>query len=116
MLEILSNVREMIGYVLIAISVFLTLVGIIGVFRSKNIYAKILVAAKIDIVAFTVLFIGAIIRSGISWYSLKALFVLIIYMFLNPIVTSKIAVAVRSDEMDPTIEDDRYLVEDPEDK
>jgi len=90
---------EWIGNILIAISVCLIFVGLFGIFRYKDLYTKIFVAAKIEVVAFLTLFFGVIIHSGIiSWFSLKALLIMIFYMFLNPIITNKVLLSIHTEE------------------
>lgn len=91
-------IQEWIGGVLVALSIVLVFIGLFGVFRYKDLYAKILVASKIEVVAIMTLFLGIIIYQGFSWFSLKVLLIMIFYMFLSPIITSKILLCVHTEE------------------
>jgi len=82
-----------IGNVIIAIGVGMVFVGMYGFFKFHDFKAKLLVAASIDAMAFLTVLIGAMIRSGLTWFTLKVLLILFIVVILNPVVTSKIALS-----------------------
>lgn len=88
-----------IGNILIAIGVGFTFLGLIGVYRFKDFYAKLMASSKIDTVAIVTLILGVSMRSGLSWFTLKALLLLAFVIFINPIITSKIALSVHEDEL-----------------
>ncbi len=83
--------RMIISDILIVISLFFISIGVFGMFRYKNFYARILIASDIDTVGFLLLMAGVIIRSGFSWFSAKVLLIIIIVMLINPVVTHSIA-------------------------
>jgi len=87
-----------IGNILIGMGVFFTAIGIVGIFRFKDLYSKLMASSKIDTVALITIIIGVAVRSGISWFTLKVLLILLLVLFVNPIITSKIALSIREDE------------------
>lgn len=91
-------IQVIIGNILISISIIFVFVGLFGVFRFRDFYAKLLSASKIDTAAMITLMLGIAVRGGISWFTLKALLVLIFVIFINPVVTSKILMSAREDE------------------
>jgi len=95
----IQMIQEIVGNALLLISVAFTFIGIFGVFKFDNFYAKVLASSKIDTTAMITLIFGVVIRSGFTWFSLKALLVLVFILFINPIVTSKIVGSAREDEL-----------------
>lgn len=83
--------RELIGNIVIGIGLVFVLIGIFGIFRFRNFYSRILIASKIDTVGFITMSVGIIITNGISWFSLKILFLVAVVMMINPVVTHAIA-------------------------
>lgn len=74
------------GNIIIIIGLFFMLFGIIGIFKFKNFYARILVTAKIDTVgAFTVI-VGLAVKHGFGFFSLKLLLLVVLMMIINPLI------------------------------
>ena len=90
--------NEAIGNVMIGFGVVFVFVGMYGFFRFKDFKAKLLASATIDTMALLTVLIGAMIRSGFSWFTLKVLLILAIVLVLNPVVTSKIALSEKTNE------------------
>lgn len=80
MLDIIGNVIISIGLVFLAF-------GLLGIFRFRNFYSRILVAAKIDTVAFITIMVGVIFKQGLTAFSLRILLILLIMLIINPLVT-----------------------------
>lgn len=80
-----------IGYTLIAIGLLFILIGLIGIFKFKNFYSRILVSSIIDTAAFITIIIGILFVKGFSFFSLKVILILILMLFLNPLATHTIA-------------------------
>jgi len=60
--------------------------GVIGLFKFKNFYPRILVSPKADTVgAFTVI-LGIAVRHGFSYFSLKLLLLIVLMMIINPLI------------------------------
>jgi len=92
-------ILQMIGNSLIVISVIFIFIGIMGVIKFDDFYAKLLSSSKIDTAAVVTLLFGLMIKSGISWFSAKCLLILIFFIFVNPIITTKIANSYRKEEL-----------------
>ncbi len=82
---------EVIGYTLIIIGLFFIVVGIVGIYRFHNFYARLLSAADVDTVGLITILAGAAFLSGFTPFTLKLLLILGLLVILNPIVTSSIA-------------------------
>ncbi len=80
-----------IGYVLISIGILFIIVGLFGIYKFHNLYARILSAADIDTVGLITILIGVAFVSGFNMFTLKVLLILFILTVINPIVTSAIA-------------------------
>lgn len=63
--------------------------GIIGIFRFKNMYARLLTSSKIDTVATLTILVALIIKSGFNSLSLR-LFIIIIFLMITSPVSSHI--------------------------
>ena len=84
MMAIAGNAMMILGLVFM-------LFGVIGLFRFKEFNLKILVLAKIDTVGALTFMIGIIILHGISFFSLKVLLIMILFLILNPLTAHIIA-------------------------
>ena len=82
---------QIIGDIIIALGMVFILFGIIGIFKFKNFYTRILVAAKVDTVGAITIIIGVAIKHGVSFFSLKVLLLLFIMIIINPLATHMIA-------------------------
>ncbi len=82
--------RVAIGNAVIIIGVIFVLIGVFGIYRFRNFYSRILISSMVDTVGFITICTGAVIRSGISWFSLKVLLLAAVVMIINPVVTHAI--------------------------
>ena len=87
----MNTIFEIIGNVLIIIGVIFMLFGVVGIFRFKNFYPRILVSTKIDAVGMLTLVLGIAFRHGISFFSGKLMLIIIVLLILNPLVSHIIA-------------------------
>ena len=85
------EIREIISNIVIVAGIIFMLFGVVGIFRFKNFYPRILVTSKVDTVGALTLMIGLIIRHGISFFSGKILLIIIIMLVLNPLVAHIVA-------------------------
>ena len=88
-----------VGNIIIAIGIAIMFIGMFGFYKFNDFYSKLLVAATIDTMALITVLIGAIIRSGVTWFSFKVVLILVIVLVLNPVSTSKIALSARNNEI-----------------
>ncbi len=77
----------MIGSIIITIGLVFVSLGIIGLFRFDNFYARVLAASKVDTVGYITILVGVILKSGFSYFSLKVGVLLIITLIVNPLTT-----------------------------
>ena len=102
-----------IGNIIISVGIVIMFIGMFGFYKFKDFYAKLLVAATIDTMALITVLIGAMVRSGLTWFTLKVALILAIVLVLNPVSTSKIALSARNNDVrreeDPwQIDDDHF--------
>ena len=62
------------------------LFGVIGLFKFKNFYQRILVSSQIDTVGTFTVIIGIVIKHGFGFFSLKLLLLIVLIMILNPLI------------------------------
>jgi multicomponent Na+:H+ antiporter subunit G len=60
--------------------------GVIGIYKFKNIYARILNTSKIDSVSFITLILALVFTNNFGNLSLRLLIILIFYMLTNPVI------------------------------
>lgn len=87
-----------IGNLIIGVGVGMVFIGMYGFYKFKDFKSKLLASATIDTMALLTLLIGAMVRSGVTWFTLKVALVLAIALMLNPVVTSKIALGAKTNE------------------
>jgi multicomponent Na+:H+ antiporter subunit G len=74
------------GNIIIFIGILFMLFGIIGIFKFKNFYARILVTSKIDTVGVFTIIIGLVVKHGFGFFSLKLLLLTVLMIIINPLV------------------------------
>ena len=82
---------QIIGHILVVIGLLFMCVGLLGIFRSKNFYERLLSAADVDTMGLVTVLAGMACISGFNVFTLKTLLILAVLMVINPSVTSKIA-------------------------
>ncbi|AKL96417.1 multisubunit sodium/proton antiporter, MrpG subunit [Clostridium aceticum] len=82
---------QMLGYIVMGLGIIFITFGVYGVFRFKDFYSRILIASKVDTAGFVTLLIGVMIANGRLFFSLKILFILLITIIANPLVSHSIA-------------------------
>lgn len=81
---------EYIGNFLIGLSMIFIVIGVFGTYRFKNFYQRALISSNVDTVGYLTLMFGVIIKNGFSFFSLKVLFILLITLIINPLVSHAI--------------------------
>jgi len=92
------------GNVIIGAGVAMVFIGMYGFYKFSDFKSKLLVAATIDTMGLITVLIGAMVRSGITWFTFKVILILAIILVLNPVVTSKIALSAKTNEEREAIE------------
>ena len=82
---------ETVGDIVIVVGLVFMFFGVVGLFKFKDFYLRILVLAKIDTVGAITFMIGIIIKHGLSFFSLKVLLIMVLFMILNPLTAHIIA-------------------------
>ncbi len=83
--------RDIIGIGVSLCGVLFIAVGVIGMFRFDNFYARALVASKVDTVGYLTVMIGVMIRHGFTIFTFKLFLLVVIMMTINPVVTHVLA-------------------------
>jgi multicomponent Na+:H+ antiporter subunit G len=94
--EVVMNV--IIGNMIIGMGVAMVFIGMYGFYKFKDFKSKLLVSATIDTMGLITVLMGAMVQSGVSWFTLKVALILAIALVLNPVVTSKIALSAKTNE------------------
>ena len=82
---------DLIGKVVIIISIVFIFFGVIGIFRFKDFYSRILISSKVETVGFITLMIGVVLYKGLSFFTLKVLLLVFLVILTNPLSTHAIA-------------------------
>lgn len=82
---------DLFAYLLITVALIFMALGVIGLFRFKDFYSRILISAKIETVGFLTIMIGCAILSGLSYATMKILLITLLVMITNPLSTHAIA-------------------------
>jgi len=76
-----------IGTIVIILGIVFMLLGVIGLFKYKSFYTRILLASKIDTMGALTVLIGVALRSGSLTIALRVLLLLALMFIINPMVT-----------------------------
>ena len=82
---------EMLGTAIMFIGIVIMTMGMIGIFKFKCFFARILVVSKIDTVGITVFLSGLAVRHGFSFFSGKLMMIVIIILILSPLAGHMVA-------------------------
>jgi len=85
------GIMQIAGNIVMIIGLIFMFFGVVGLFRFKEFNLRILVFAKIDTVGAITFMIGIIINHGFSFFSLKVLLIMILFLILNPLTAHIIA-------------------------
>ncbi|MBF7097080.1 monovalent cation/H(+) antiporter subunit G [Alkalibacter mobilis] len=80
-----------ISNLLIFVSLGFMIFGIIGIFRFKDFYARILISSKVETVGFLTIMVGLMFRTGISYSTMKIMLICLLAIITNPLSTHAIA-------------------------
>jgi multicomponent Na+:H+ antiporter subunit G len=82
---------ETLGYILISLGFIAILFGLIGMFKFKAFFGRVLASSLIDSVGFLTILLGVAALKGFSYFTLKVLLLVVIGITINPITTHIIA-------------------------
>ena len=89
------------GDIIILTGIVFILIGVAGFLMYKDFYTRILVTAKIDIVGTITILIGSAVKHGFSFFSAKAVLLVIVLMIVNPLATHMIVRAAYAGGLRP---------------
>jgi len=82
---------RIVGEILIILGLVFMLFGVIGLFKFRRFYPRILIAAKIDTVGLITIFMGVAVRHGFSFFTFRVLLLLGLVLITNPMTAYIIA-------------------------
>jgi len=80
-------IKEIITYILIGVGLLFASFGVLGLFRFKVFYMRILVSGNIDTVGMIFMLSGAMVASPNMGFTLKVLLIMILSLITNPLST-----------------------------
>lgn len=86
----MEQILELSGNIIVVIGLVLMTFGVIGMFRFKDYFSRVLIGGKVDTVGLITILIGLMIKNGLTYFSGKILLVLVLYIVTNPIATHAI--------------------------
>lgn len=86
----MEQILELSGNIIVIIGLVLMAFGVIGMFRFKDYFSRVLIGGKVDTVGLITILIGLMIKNGLTYFSGKILLVLVLYIVTNPIATHAI--------------------------
>lgn len=78
-------VFKIIGIILVAIGTVFAGFGVFGLYYYKNFYTRASIASLIDSAGFLCVAVGVIFYKGLTGFSLKTFFLIILVLLLNPL-------------------------------
>ena len=82
---------EVLGTIIMTVGLLFMFFGIIGIYKFKNFFPRVLASAKIDSVGALTLMLGLMVYNGVSFFSLKLLLLVGIMFILNPLASHMLA-------------------------
>jgi len=78
-------IREIFVYVLVGLGLLFACFGVLGLFRFKVFYLRILVSSNIDTVGMLLMLVGAMVASPTIGFALKILLIIILSLITTPL-------------------------------
>jgi multicomponent Na+:H+ antiporter subunit G len=88
-------IQNIFSGILVSLALIFMGFGVIGIFRLRNFYARILITGKSETVGMITMMFGVIVSAGLSYFSLKAALITALVLITNPIATHTIARSAR---------------------
>ncbi|MCL2365951.1 MAG: monovalent cation/H(+) antiporter subunit G [Oscillospiraceae bacterium] len=87
----MAQIQLLVSNIVIIAGVIFMAFGVIGLFRFKNFYLRIMSSSKIDTVGTLTIIFGMAIRHGLSFFSAKLLLLAVILIVLGPLCNHMVA-------------------------
>lgn len=82
---------NIIGNILLVASWVFVFFGVLGIYRFKNIYARLLTSSNIDTVAFITIIFALIFKTGFNQLSIRLIIILVFMLLTGPVSNHVIA-------------------------
>ncbi len=76
---------------IILLSMVFISIGILGLFRFRDFYGRILITSKVEILGAVTIMSGIALESGFNFFTWKVILILITLLITNPLATHSIA-------------------------
>lgn len=86
----MTHILNWAGNAMVVIGLIFMAFGVLGIFRFKDYFSRVLIGGKVDTVGFITILIGLLLKNGVTYFSGKILLVLVLYIVTNPIATHAI--------------------------
>ncbi|MDO4766351.1 MAG: monovalent cation/H(+) antiporter subunit G [Eubacteriales bacterium] len=93
--------REVIAYFFFSAGLLFMLIGLYGIWKNQSFFVSITVSSLLDTMGFLCFGIGLVIYLGWQMISLKVLFLIGVFMFLNPLASHMLAKAANTAKTAP---------------
>lgn len=107
-------VVEVLSWVLILAGAFFVLVGMMGLIRMPEVFARMHAASVTDTLGAGFLLVGLMLQAGPSLVTLKLVFILVLLVFTGPVVTHALAQAALHAGVHPVLAEDRRVMAEPD--
>ena len=87
----ISDILVIISNIMIVAGLIFMGFGILGLFRFKNFFLRIISSSKADTVGTLTIIFGMAVREGLSFFSAKLIFLAIILIVLGPLCHHMVA-------------------------
>lgn len=87
----MTFLQNLVTGILIGAALAFMSLGVIGIFRFRSFYARILISAKVETVGFLTMMTGIMVSAGFSFFSLKLGLITVLVLLTNPLATHAIA-------------------------
>jgi multicomponent Na+:H+ antiporter subunit G len=82
--------KTVLSSILIGTGLIFMLFGVLGIYRFRCFYAKLLITAETETVGLLTLMAGLMVQTGFTFFTLKLLLIVLFSMFTNPLSTHAI--------------------------
>ena len=87
----MDGLREIIGTVIIFTGLIFMFFGVIGIYKFKTFYTRLLATSKTDTVGAISIIIGVSIINGFSFFTAKVILIALIMLVFNPLIAHTMA-------------------------
>ena len=92
--------QQIIGNIFLVTGIVFMLLGVIGIYKFKHFYTRLLASSKIDIVGALTLMLGVVIMHGFTYFSGKVAILIVIMLIFNPLISHVLARSAYLSEKD----------------